>query len=164
MNNKELFSCVFLLAVLGGTSPIQKQHMHAYIYMPVNEGGLFCHTGSKNSLAGITPARWRGLMKKRAFLHNTGVPALARKVTAFSCSTVFKNTECCARSWLHGACLENRTHSCPCASAWSILMCLTQYSACTVGTVTSAALLTSTVPSIQETSSCSTEGWTVHIL
>lgn len=50
MNNKELFSCV-----LGGAPPVQ--HMHAYIYMAVNEVRLLCHTGSKNSFAGISAAR-----------------------------------------------------------------------------------------------------------
>lgn len=50
MNNKELFSCV-----LGGVPPMQ--HMHAYIYMSVNEVRLFCHTGSKDSFAGISAAR-----------------------------------------------------------------------------------------------------------
>lgn len=50
MNNKELFSCV-----LGGVPPMQ--HMHACIYMSENEVRLFCHTGSKNSFAGISAAR-----------------------------------------------------------------------------------------------------------
>lgn len=36
---------------------------------------------------------------------------------------------CCARSSLHGACLGNRTHSCPSTSAWSILLGLAQYRA-----------------------------------
>lgn len=50
MNMKELFSYV-----LGGAPPVQ--HMHAYIYMAANEVRLLCHTGSKNSFAGISAAR-----------------------------------------------------------------------------------------------------------
>lgn len=122
MNNKELFSCV-----LGGAPPMQ--HMHACIYMSENEVRLFCHTGSKNSFAGISAARQKGFRKRRAFLHNTGMLALPRKVTAFSCHAVLRDTECCARSCLHGACLESRTHSYPSTLAWSILMCLAQYRA-----------------------------------
>lgn len=53
--------------------------------------------------------------------------ALPRKVTASSCCAVLKDTECYTRSCLHGACLGNRTHSCPSASAWSILLGLAQY-------------------------------------
>lgn len=65
MNNTGPFSCGVFLAVLGATSPTQKQPTHAYIYTPVSEVGLFWQTGSKNSLAGITAARWRVFMKKK---------------------------------------------------------------------------------------------------
>lgn len=114
-------SAVVFLALLGGTSPIQKKHMHAHIYVLVKEVGLFCHTGSKYSLAGITAARWRGLTKRGHFCNTTQVcqhwPGGSRSLL----TVVFKNTERCARSWLCGACLEKRTHSCPSASAWSFL-------------------------------------------
>lgn len=133
-----------------------KKHMYAYIRTLVNEMGLV----QKNSLAGITAATWRGFMKKRVFLLNTGVVALARKATASSCSAVPRNTECCARRWLHGACGKQGTLL-SLFPAWSILVSFWH----SAGLVQPPVLHTSLHSTFHlRDSSFLTEGWTLHTL